>query len=83
MIIPKDILDLIVKARKLQIEYDETIGKINEYDMDNDFENITVNGDNSTNLSEAIQCFINYGEDFEIDGFRMLKEFNRRTKNGN
>lgn len=81
MKIPKRIVDLIIKARKLQIELDKITEKINEYDTNHDFENISANGDNSTNLSEAIQCFINYGEDFKLDGFRMLKEYQRRIKN--
>ena len=31
-------------------------------------------------LSEAIQCFINYGENFKLDGFDMLKEYRKRSK---
>ncbi len=80
MKIPKSIIDLIIKARKQQVQLDETTRKINQWDDDNDCENIPAKGDNSTNLSEAIQCFINYGENFKLDGFDMLKEYRKRSK---
>ena len=50
MKIPKSIIDLIIKARKQQVQLDETTRKINQWDDDNDCENIPAKGDNSTNF---------------------------------
>ena len=80
MKIPKSIVDLIIKARKQQAQLDKTTREINQWDDANDCENIAATGDNSTNLSEAIQCFIYYGENFKLDGFDMLKEYRKRRK---
>lgn len=83
MKIPKMIIDLIIKAQELQTLYNDVLEEINRWDIDNDCEHIEVKGDNSTNLSEAIQCYINYGENFSFDGFDMYKEAEkRRKKNG-
>lgn len=69
MRIPEHIKKKILKARKLLAEFEKVNDEIIQWDFDNNIESVMLPylSENSINLSEAIQCFIFYGETVDLD----------------
>ena len=65
MKIPKYIQNKIIKARDLMVKVEELKYAIRQWENDNDIESIEIDADNCSNLAEAIECFINYGEQID------------------
>lgn len=62
MEIPKKIKNKIIKARDLMFKVEELKYDIHQWMYNNDLESIKIDADNCSNLAEAIECFIDYGE---------------------
>ena len=67
MQIPKYIVKKINKARELTLKLEAIRAEIIEWDYKVNAENIPYRSANASNLSEAIQCYIDYGEYLYID----------------
>lgn len=65
MKIPKSIKNKIIKARDLMFKVEELKYDIHQWMNDNDLENVEIEADNCSNLAEAIECFIDYGEQID------------------
>mgnify|MGYP003293585101 CR=1 FL=1 len=65
MKIPKYIQNKIIKARDLMFKVEELKYDIHQWMIDNDLENVEIDADNCSNLAEAIECFIDYGEQID------------------
>lgn len=62
MKIPKSIQNKIIRARTLMVKVEELKNEIHRWENDNGIEDIEIDADNCSNLAEAIECFIDYGE---------------------
>lgn len=65
MKIPKYIQNKIIKARELMVKVENLKYEIHQWENDNDIESIEIDADNCCNLAEAIECFIDYGEQID------------------
>lgn len=72
----KDIRKLIQKARKKNIELDDTIQAIFDALSDIDL-NVPTDAENADDLEQAINCYIQYGE-YSID--ELLDEIKQQCE---
>lgn len=65
MKIPKSIKNKIIQARNSMFKVEKLKYDIHQWMNDNDIENIEIDADNCCNLAQAIECFIDYGEQID------------------